>query len=255
MGLFDLFRRRVGGGDSATSPGPPIPRALERNIKRLLNKHLHPEERWAAVRAVAEDPSEAAVDAMIRRFGVYVEPSAVDNEEKEYIADVLVGRGRIVVPQVERSMRRMDSITWQVSILGRILPRDALRDILIALAGEFDTEYERNPERKIQTIMALADFEGEGTAAAVVRFLDDVNETVRFQAVATLAAVRNDAAREPLVRTLLTEESVRVKNAILDLLVDTGWSVHGHRGSVEQILPKGYVIDRAGVVKKRPKGA
>ncbi len=256
MGILDFFRGK--GRGTAAAGDPPdgraaVPRALERHIKRLLNKHLHTEERWASLQAVAEDRSDAAVDALVRRLGIYVEPSAVDNEEKEYVADVLAGRGDAVVPSLLRSFKAMETVTWQVRILGKILHRDALRDILIDLLAGFDTEYERNPQRKIEVIKEMAEFDGERVAGAVARFLEDVNEEVRFQALAALAGIRDESTREAVVAALLREESVRVRNAAIDLLVDAGWAVHGHRGAVEEILPKGFVVDRSGVVKRRPK--
>ena len=256
MGLLDWFRRKEGPapGRNAGGAGPAVPRALERNIKRLLNKHLHSEERWGAIQAVAEDPSDAAVDALIRRFGIHVEPSAVDNEEKDYIADALASRGEAIVPRLTKSLRRSESVTWQVRVLGRIVPRDALCNLLVELLGEFDTEYERSPERKIQVVMALAEFPGDEVAKAVARFLGDVNETVRFQAVSTIGSIRGETAREALIELFLRDESVRIRTAVLDLLVETGWLVHGHRGAVEKALPPGYVVDRAGAIRKRPKG-
>ena len=55
------------------------------------------------------------------------------------------------------------------------------------------------------------------------------------------------------IAAFLKEESVRVKTAILDGLLQTGWPVTGHRGEIEKALPKGYLLDRSGAVKKRPK--
>jgi HEAT repeat protein len=228
---------------------------LDRAIKRLHNKHLQPEERWGAVQAVLSDPSDAALDAALKRFSIYVDPSTVDNEEKEYIADSLAARGEEIVPRLRVALGEQESITWLVRIAGRVLAREGLHDLLLEIVRGFDTEYERNPERKIQVVMALADFPGEATAAAIAPFLDDVNETVRFQAVATaFEADVEGPVVEGLVRILLEDESVRVRNAVLEGLADKEWSLKGHRGAVEEKLPKGYAIDRNGTVKRRPKG-
>jgi len=254
MGLFDFLRKKdkpAGDGEAAAAPGPS--RGLEKAIKRLLNKYLQPEERWGAVQAVLDDDSEVAVDALLQRFTIYVEPSAQDNEEKEHIADALASRGEKILPQVKKAMRKHESISWLVRIAGRILSRDALRDLLLEILGEFDTEYERNPERKIEVILSLAEFPGEETAKAVIPFVEDVNETARFQAVSTLFAAKSELAREPVIKAFLAEESVRVRTAILEGLIASEWPVTGHRGEIEKALPKGYLIDRAGVIKKRPK--
>jgi len=252
MGFFDLFRKKDQPAAEATGGAAPS-RGLEKNIKKLLNKYLQPEERWSIVQAVIADHSEAATAALLQRFTIYMEPSAADNEEKEYIADALASRGEAILPQIRQALRVQESISWLVRIASRILPRDGLRDLLVELLGELDTEYERNPERKIQLIMALADFPSEESAKAAARFLEDVHETARFQAVATCFTCRSEQAREPLIKLFLEDESTRVKNAVLDAFVETGWPVTGHRGEVEKALPKGYVIDRAGVIRHRPK--
>jgi len=254
MGLFDFLRKKdkpAGDGEAAAAPGPS--RGLEKAIKKLLNKYLQPEERWSAVQAVLQDDSDVAVDALLHRFTIYIEPSALDTEEKDQIADALASRGEKILPQVKKALRKQESISWLVRIAGRILSRDALRDLLLEVLAGFDTEYERNPERKIQVILSLAEFVGDETARGVIPFLEDVNETARFQAVSTLFAAQSELAREPLVKAFLAEESVRVKTTILDGLVANDWPVTGHRGELEKALPKGYLIDRAGVIKKRPK--
>jgi hypothetical protein len=250
MGLLDIFRKKdKPAADGAAGPS----RGLEKHIKKRLNKYLQPEERWGAVQAVIEDPSDAAVDALLQRVTVYAEPSAVDNEEKEYIADALAGRGEKILPQLRKAFRNQESISWLIRVADRILPRDGLRTLLLEVLATYDTEYERNAEPKIQVILSLADIPGDETARGVVPFVDDVNETARFQAVSTLFAAKSELAREPLLAAYLKEESVRVKNAILEGFVEAGWPATGHRGELEKILPKGYLLDRSGAIKKRPK--
>jgi hypothetical protein len=252
MGLFDIFRKK---DKPPTQPGeaPAPSRALEKNIKRLLNKYLQPEERWGAVHAVADDPSDVAVDALLQRFTIYIEPSSNDNEEKDFITDALAGRGEKILPRLKKALRTQESISWLVRIAERILSRDGVRDLLLEMLAGLDTEYERNPERKIQLLLALAEFPGDVTAKGVMPFVEDVNETARFQAVSTLFASKSDVGRDALLGAYLKEESMRIKNAILDGFVEAGWPATGHRSELEKALPKGYTLDRSGVIKKRPK--
>ena len=73
--------------------------------------------------------------------------------------------------------------------------------------------------------MALEEVKHGEVRDAVERFLDDVNETVRFHAVQTTYAQQDRASLPKLVRLLLDEESVRVKNKIAEGLLLRGWEI------------------------------
>jgi len=78
-------------------------------------------------------------------------------------------------------------------------------------------------------------------ARALVPYLTDIDEGVRFVTVEALLRQKDpEPAREPLL-TLLTnekEESRRIKKRILDGFADLGWDVKGFSGTVEKMLPR-----------------
>jgi len=111
-----------------------------------------------------------------------------------------------------------------------------------------DTEYERDPQRKIQVLAELETRLGPEVVEAVVPFLDDVNETARFHAVgAVLAQDEREAARDALEAALTREDSMRVKARLLDAFAEQGWRVDpGSAG----VLPAGFTLDGDGIPRR-----
>ena len=78
-----------------------------------------------------------------------------------------------------------------------------------------------------------------------------IDDEVRFATVEALDEVGEMDAREPLLAALTNDEedSVRVKHRILEALQKNGWEVKGFRKAVEELLPDGWFLDRAGKIK------
>jgi hypothetical protein len=86
--------------------------------------------------------------------------------------------------------------------------------------------------------------------SAVEPFVEDVNEPVRFHAVATVFAQDDEGATAALCRSLVTEESVRVKNRICEGLLSRGWKIPEElQSDFGRAIPSGFVLD--GRVVKR----
>jgi len=110
-----------------------------------------------------------------------------------------------------------------------------------------DIEYERDPQRKIQVLANFEERLDPRISAAVFRFLEDANETVRFNAVGALLAQKEvEEYKKQLIDCLCEEESVRIRNRILQGFVDRGWGFGDEREKVLKILPAGFVLDDSG---------
>jgi HEAT repeat protein len=120
---------------------------------------------------------------------------------------------------------------------------------LLGLLARMDTEYERDPARKIQILTTLSERKDPRAAAGAARFTLDANETVRFAAVAAVLA-QDDAAtfEAALVECLCQEESVRVRNRVLESLAISANSVGARREAVAARLTPAYSLDKSGVV-------
>ncbi|MFI5307432.1 MAG: HEAT repeat domain-containing protein [Polyangiales bacterium] len=224
---------------------------LEKQAERATNRRAQAIDRWEAIQALVKMGSEEAVAALLPRFTFYVDPSITDQEEKDAAFEGIVAAGEAAVGPVTAFMRKAESLSWSVRMLERLVDPSAVIEKLLQLLAEMDTEYERDPQRKIQTLVVLEERPGPRTAQAVARFLEDANETVRFHAAGALLAQADAAGhRDALLRCFCAEESVRVRNRILDGFAAAGWDVGDLATQVKARLPGGYTLDAKGIPRR-----
>jgi HEAT repeat protein len=246
MGILDLFK-----GKKQDKPGPSW--ALQRKIKKALNKFIQAPERQAALQGLADEGSEDAVRALIKRLTFYVEPLTTDENEKNYVMDALVGFGPRIIPLLIESIKTGESITWQLNTYRQLTSEEELLESLLSLIEGFDTEYEKNPVRKIQIIEALGDWKSDKVAHALERFLDDVDETVRYQTVSSLLKQDPEIMRDWLLERALSDESNRIRDLVMDGLCEREISIKGFhaRKQFEEKLPPEMLVDGKGVIKRK----
>ena len=215
MGLFDLFKGKT-GSDKAASAQP----AVDKNVARLGrvagDKHAQNYDRIEAIEALARTPSAESAEALLRRFTFHIDPSITDQEEKDAALRGILAAGEAAIEPIRAFSARAASLTWPLKILKELVPADRYVDELVSLLNRFDTEYARNTDPKQQLIAELEHHKTPTARGAVVRFLEDVNEPIRFCATGTLFAQDDDASIVPLVKMLVAEESVRVKNRVAE---------------------------------------
>lgn len=236
MGLLDIFSRK----------GP-----IEKHGGRVANKRAQNPDRWESIQVLAGLKSAEAVEALLRRFTFRMDPSITDQEEKDAAFQGVVAAGDVAVEPVRGFLKRADAISWPLKMLEQLLPPEAVVMELLDLLERMDTEYERDPEKKIQLLAYLEDRTDERIVPAVRPFLDDMNETVRFHAAGAVLTQDNAVdARGDLLDALVAEESVRVRVRILDGFVDQGWEIpEDRREDVRPKLPQGFALE-GGIPRK-----
>jgi HEAT repeat protein len=240
MAFLGIFGKKDGSG------------GVRKHAERVANKRAQAYDRWESIQALSQMRSKEAVEALLPRFTFYVEPSITDQEEKDAAFAGIVEAGALGLEPVVAFLKRNASISWPVKIMDRIVPPEIVLAHLLELLGGMDTEYERDPERKIQLLTSMAERKGDKVAEAALRFLSDANESVRFAAVG--AIIGQDATalyKTALVACLCDDESVRVRNRILDALMAGGISVNPDQERVRARLTAGYTLDSAGVPRKK----
>jgi hypothetical protein len=241
MALFGLFGKKSDA------------ELVRKQGERATNRRAQAVGRWVAIQTLLRIGSPEAVEALLPRFGFYVDPSITDQEEKDAVFDGIVQLGAAAVTPVVAFLRKAESASWSIKILDRITTPEAVAGKLIELLAEMDTEYERDPQRKVQMLAVLEERQDPRIAACVARFLEDANETVRFHAAgAVLAQAEAGEHREALLRCFCAEDSVRVRNRILDGFVAREWDVGASADAVRGRLPGGYTLDSRGI-PRRPK--
>lgn len=238
--MFGLFGKKPDGA------------ALRKHAERAANKRAQAIDRWDAIQALARIRSAEAVAALLPRFTFYVDPSITDQEEKDAAFEAIVAAGEVSLAPVSSFLRRSESISWPLKILDRLASAETVIGEVLALLGPMDTEYARDPQKKIQSLALLEERVDPRIAPVAARFLGDANETVRFHAVgAVLAQAERPQHRDALVEALCCEDSVRVKNRILDGFIAEGWDVGARRDVVAKVLPPGYGLDADGKPRRR----
>ena len=240
MAFLGIFGKKSEGG------------ALRKHAERVANKRAQAYDRWESIQALAQMHTREAVEALLPRFTFYVEPSITDQEEKGAAFTGIVESGEVGVEPVVAFLKRVDSISWPVKMLDKLVEPQVVVGHLIELLAKMDTEYARDPESKIQILTTLAERKDERAAEVVVRFLNDMNESARFAAVGAIIGQDAVAAHKAaLVSAFCQEDSVRVRNRILDALASGGHSVAPEQERVKQRLTQGYVLDASFVPRKR----
>ena len=240
MAFLGIFGKKSEGGP------------LRKHAERVANKRAQAYDRWESIQALAQLHTRDAVEALLPRFTFYVEPSITDQEEKDAAFTGIVESGEAAVEPVVAFLKRVDSISWPVKMLDKLVESPALVGHLLDLLAKMDTEYARDPESKIQILTTLAERKDERAAEAVVRFLTDTNESSRFAAVGAIMGQDAVAAHKAaLVAALCQEDSVRVRNRIFDALAAGGHSVEPEQERVRARLTESYVLDAGFVPRKR----
>jgi hypothetical protein len=237
VGLFDLFSKKGTAG------------AVQKLAPKVADKRGMAPDRWEAIQALIKIDSEEAVEALLVRFTFYTDPTITDQEEKEGVFNAVVAKGELAVAPLKRYIAKAESLSWPLKMLDRVLPAEQVLGTLLDMLSKMDTEYERDPQRKLQILSELETRRGPTVVETVRPFFADVHETARFHAVgAVLAQEDAEAARDALVDTLAREDSTRVKARILDGFAQHGWSVDAAKVGK---LPDAFALDASGTPRRR----
>jgi len=227
VGFFDFLRR----SKPPEEDGEPVDRKFASLAKTAASKRAQAYDREEAIRGLIEVGTPQAAAALLKRFALNVDPSITDQEEKDlaYQGIVRIGKGgehcEAVVEHVRQFCKRAENYTWPMKVLRELLDDEAYERELLQLLTQFDTEYTRNQEPKINLISELETLISQPVREAVEEYLDDVNETVRFHAVETTFKQGDRASLPALVALMENEESVRIKNKVAEGMIRLGWDV------------------------------
>ncbi len=228
---------------------------VETNIKKLTNPYRQTEERMQCAEELAGDGRDEAIYGLLRRFSVKASNQVVDEDEKSRVYELVLSLDEAAVPSLCKFIRREDQLRYPLRALTEIAGRDEVhRYVGEALSG-IGPDYVKNPEPKLHLVQHLAEHGHDGAPEYLIPFLEDHDETVRFQVVQTLSEHGTDEVIAALWARLLTdeEESIRTRTAVAEALVSLDGQhvvVEEQRDAVREALPDGWILDQQARIKK-----
>lgn len=246
MGLFDIFSKKK---SEPAAPKRKSEREMEKLGRIVRDKMSQNYDRQQAIEELGRIGTAEAVGALLRRFDWTLDPSITDQEEKESAAQGVISAGEEALEPLRAYCTRAESITWPLRILEQIVPPERVVEELLSILDEFDTDYVRNAEPKVQLISTLSEYSSEEVREAVEPFLADANEAVRFHAVTTTFAMNNQESVPALLDVLSEEESLRVKNRIAQGFTERKWKIPSElQKACRAALPEDYRLEGAVVM-------
>jgi len=244
LGLFDIFSK-------SKEERPKSDKDVARLERLVANKLSQNYDRQEAIEELSRIASAASAKALLKRFDWQLDPSITDQEEKETCLRGIVAAGELALDPLRDYCKKAESLTWALKVLKGIVPAERYAEELLSLLDQFDTEYVRNVEPKVQLLRTLEEHPSEEVRIAVEPFLNDAGETVRFTAVNTTFAVNDEKSAPALVAALVVEESLRVKNRIGERLAERGWTVPAELlEACKSALPPGFGLQGTRVVRR-----
>jgi hypothetical protein len=243
MGLLDFF----GGGKGR----------LAKHIARAKNKDAQSADRFSSLEVLRDDGSPEAVEGLLSRFTIRYDKSIEDEQEKQFVFDELTKMGGKILPSLQKHLNNAESISWGLKVLNEVASADEAWPLLSDLCERNDNTYTRDPSKKIQLLHYLGEQSDTRAGKALVPYLVDMDEGVRFVTVEGLLRHKHeDVAREPLLQLLVNEkeESRRIKKRIIDGFAELAWDVKGFSGTVEKMLADllpGSRLDNHGKIKRK----
>jgi HEAT repeat protein len=218
-------------------------RALKRAMDKVTNKHAQSVDRFAAMEKIAKDGSEDALHALCCRFSFKYDKTIEDQQEKEFVVNALVDKGRDAIPAVRRYMKTAASLHYPLIVLGRIADKDDVFEIVDEILKDEPPGYTRDPERRTDVLSWLGEWEEGGASnqeivRRILPYLEDFDENVRYMAVDAIGFKPSPEAAEPLVRALVREEeeSRRLRQRIAEVLAANQFDLGERKSEVAALL-------------------
>jgi HEAT repeat protein len=231
----------------------------ERGIRKLQKKTMEkfgpPENRQGAIEELGKIRSARAIEALLMRYTIRVDPGITDDDEKQRVLALVHEAGAAIAAEpVKAFILSRDEISWPLKALSDLLPQEEVVRFLVSVLRKTGSEYNRVPEKRVLLLHAAASHVSPELVPVLLPFLDDMEDEVQIAAAQALAAQQDERAREPLLKRFLSAHegsNARVREALAGLLAETGFDVKGYTPKVEAALPPAYKLDSKGRVVRK----
>ena len=240
MGFFDLFSNK------------PTPAKIAKLKKKMLNEHQQQPIRQESIDELAAFGTDDALRALVTRLGVNFKDTIKNEQEKKYVADLLVEHfGPKAVPAMTQYIRDEQSISAVIIALGRLLPEQGMRELILDTLSKYAPSDHRSINARLQLVDALMDHEGETVVEGVILTIDHDDDVHRVMDLLDGRFSKEGPHYEAVVNALvevlqdpLASGRITRKAASLLQLVDA--NLTKHRDALEDFVPDGYTLGTNG---------
>jgi len=234
-------------------------RALQRTIEKATNKLAQQPDRWGALEKLREDGSDEALFGLCKRFGVTSMKGVEDEQEKNWVVDVLVEKGPMVLTALVRYMKGAEQLSFPLRVVEKVADHDKQLAIVDEILAGEQPGYVRMPDKRIDLLKWFTEHKGmsdDDVIPRVTPYVVDFDENSRFTAIEGLGTKDPARIAEPLIDALLRpeEESGRIKRTIIEVLERTKAPLGDRKaqvaGALVGPLAETYRVD-GNVVKKK----
>ena len=234
-------------------------RALQRTIDKAINKLAQQPDRWGALEKLREDGSDEALYGLCKRFGITSMKGVEDEQEKNWVVDVLIEKGPLALPALVRYMKGAEQLAFPLRVIEKVADHDKQLAIVDELLAGEKPGYVRMPEKRIDLLKWFSEWKGatdDEVISRVTPYIVDFDENVRFTAIDGLATKDPAKIAPPLIAALLRpeEESGRIRRTIVEVLAKTkaplGDQAKAVAGALTGPLATDFKVD-AGVIKAK----
>ena len=217
---------------------------------KITNMYGQTADRRYYLDQLASMGPDLAPKRLITRFTVRCDNGTNDADEKEMTKCLLIGLGRASVDPLKDFLRKHDKdFNWPYRTLESLVTRQELTDFVVELLNTIGPDYVRNPERKEQLMLIVKSFHDDAVGKAILPYLGDDNETIRFVAADAVITHGHDYGIEALAKRFGVETSQRVLTLIAESFRDKSWIVpEACRENVKDNLPPGMRMNSAGAI-------
>ena len=244
MGILDLFSKQ--GRTERSRAG---------HIKGAMNKYAQSGDRFRDLQALRDDGSEEALYGLLRRFGMMYDKTIEDEQEKDWVFEVLVEKGVTILPALKKYLFTAESISWPLRLLDKVADREVELAMIKEILERHEPGYERDPTKKIQLLNHLGELKDGRVPPLAAPYLADMDEGVRYAAVEALVSQADATSSAASLLDQLTrteEESLRVRLQIAEGFAELAWAVPAdRREAVLKFLPDQFKLAKDGRIEKK----
>ena len=173
MGFFDFL---FGGSKDSQ---------LKRHAKRVTNLNTQVDDREASAQWLADEGSPQAIFSLLKRFGLNYEHRMKDTQEKERFFLLLESLGEKAIEPSKEWMRKNVQFAYPLRIITKFEGQENTILFLLELLELENDDF--SPQKKLQLLSHLQRHKHEKIGPAVIPYLQDFNEDVRFATIEVMA--------------------------------------------------------------------